>query len=71
MTLSDATHPSQSGPGSDGKEEVLHIRQSSGTGAVPSDCLVLYPGHSLGKSCLSAELQSMYTTAQVDWPAGF
>ena len=39
----------QSGPGSNGNEGVLHIPQSSSiTGTSPSDCLVLYPGHSLG-----------------------
>ena len=42
-TLSGATSPEQSGPGSDGKEGVLCIPQSSSiTGASPSDCLVLY-----------------------------
>ena len=29
MTLSGATTPGQSGPGSDGNKEVLHIPQSS------------------------------------------
>ena len=39
-----------SGPGSDGNEGVLRIPQcSSITGASPSDCLVSYPGHSLGR----------------------
>ena len=42
-TLSDATTPSQSGPGSDADEEVSRI-----TGASPSYCLVSYPGQSLG-----------------------
>ena len=47
--LSGATIPGQSGPGSNGNEEVLWIPQSSSiTGASPSDCLVSYPGHSLG-----------------------
>ena len=51
----------QSGPGSDGNEEVLHIHQSSNiTGASPSDCLVLYLGHSFGESCLSTVKQSVY-----------
>ena len=46
---SGATTPGQSGPGSDGNEGVLHIPQSSSTaGTSPSDCLVSYPGHSLG-----------------------
>ena len=40
-TLSAATTPSQSGPGSDGNEGVLCIPQiSSITGTSPSDCLV-------------------------------
>ena len=39
-----------SGPGSDGNEGVLCIPQSSSiTGASLSDCLVSYPGHSLGE----------------------
>ena len=38
-----------SGPGSDGNEEVLCIPQSSSAAVTsPSDCLVSYPGHSLG-----------------------
>ena len=40
--------PGKSEPGSDGNEGVLCIPQSSSIpGASPSDCLVLYPGHSL------------------------
>ena len=40
-TLSGATTPGQSVPGSDGNEGLLHIRQSfSVSGASPSDCLV-------------------------------
>ena len=66
-TLSSATTPGQSGPGSDGNEEVLHIPQSSRfTGASPSDCLVSYPGH-LGELYLFAEMQSVYSTALADW----
>ena len=49
MALSGLTTPGQSGPRSDGNEEVLRIPQrSSITGSTPSDCLVLNPGHSLG-----------------------
>ena len=48
-TLSGATILGQSEPGSDGNGEVLRISQSSCiTGTSPSDCLVSYPGHSLG-----------------------
>ena len=47
-TLSGATTPGQSGSGSDGNEGVLHVSQSSSiTRNLPSDRLVLYPGHSL------------------------
>ena len=48
-TLSGATSPGQSEPGSDGNEGVLRIPQSSRiTRISPSDFLVSYPGHSLG-----------------------
>ena len=41
--------PNPSGPGNNGKEGVLRIPQSSRiTGNIPSDCLVSYPGNSLG-----------------------
>ena len=47
--LPGATIPVQCGPESNGNEEVLRIPQSpSITGTSPSDCLVSYPGHSLG-----------------------
>ena len=69
--LSGATTPGQSGPGSDDNEGVLHIPQSSSiAGTSPSDCLVSYPGHSLGGvgSYPSAEKQSVYSTAfPADW----
>ena len=63
-TLSGATSLGQSGPGSNGNEGVLHILQSSSiTGASLSDCLyhiqdIRYP---------SAEMLSVYSTAQVNW----
>ena len=48
-TLSDATTQGQSEPGSDDNEGALRIPQSSSiTGTSPSNCLVLYPEHSLG-----------------------
>ena len=60
--LSGATIPGQSGPGSNGNEGVLSITQSPcTTGTSPSDILVSYPGHSLGESCLTAEVQSVYS----------
>ena len=52
-TLSGATNPDQSGPGSDGNKGVIHIPQNSIiTEASPSDCLVSYPEHSLGRGVL-------------------
>ena len=48
--LSGATTPGQNGPGSNGNEGVLRIPQSfSIAGISPSDCLVSYPRHSLGR----------------------
>ena len=38
-----------------------------GTPHFPSDCLVSYPGHLLGKSYPPAEMQSVYSTALADW----
>ena len=64
-----ATILGQSVPGSNGNEGVLRIPQSSSiTRTSPSDCLVTYPGHSLGGgSYPSAEVQSVYSTAPSDW----
>ena len=48
-TLSGTTTPEQSWTGREGNEDVLRIPQSSSiTGTSSSDCLVTYPGHSLG-----------------------
>ena len=52
MTLSATTTLAQSGPGNTGNEGVLRIPQSPSTEASPSDILVLYPGHSLGRVIL-------------------
>ena len=53
-TLSGATTPGQSGPGSDGNEEVLRIPLSSSIiGALKSDCLMSYPGPSWSGGVLS------------------
>ena len=38
--------------------------------ASPPDCLVSYPGHSLGESYLSAEMQSVNFTTPADWTTG-
>ena len=46
-TLPGVTTQGQSGPWSNGDEGVLHIPQISKAGASPSDCLMLYPGHTL------------------------
>ena len=63
-TLSGTTTLSQSGSGSDDSERVLHISQSSSiTGALPSDCIMSYPGHSLRESYPSGEMQSVYSMA--------
>ena len=67
-TLLGATTPGQSGPGSNGNERLLCVLQSfSITEASPSDCLASYPVHSLRSSYLSAEMQSGYSAAPVDW----
>ena len=48
--LSGITTPGQSEPERDGNEGVLLILpSSSNTRASPSDCLVSYPGHLLGR----------------------
>ena len=65
-TLSGATTPDQSGPGSDCNEGVLNIPQSSSiTGTSPSDCLVSYQDTHWGVLS-SAEVQSVYSTAIAD-----
>ena len=47
-TLSGATTPGQSGPGSEGNEGLLHITQKTSiTGTSPSDYLASHLGHSL------------------------
>ena len=68
--LSGATIPAQSGPRSNVSEGVLHIPQSSSiTGATPSDCLVLYPGHSFMESytpTVYLRIQSYIPTVYVE-----
>ena len=60
-----------SGPGSDNKEGILCIPQSSSiTGTLPSDGFLSYPGHSLEESYSSAEKQLVYSTAPNDWAVG-
>ena len=67
-TLSGATTPSQSGPGSDGNEGVLRIPQGSCIfGTLPLDYLLSYPGHSLEVSFSSTEIQLVYSTTPDYW----
>ena len=69
-TLSGATAPGQSWPGSDGNERVLRIPQSSSiTETSTSDCLVSYQDTCCGggESYPSAEKQLVYSTAIDDW----
>ena len=55
-------------PGTMEIKGVLRIPQNSSiTGASISDCLMSYPGHSLGESYFVAEKQSVYSTAPVYW----
>ena len=66
-TLSDATISGQSRPENNGNEGLLHITQSSKTGASPSDCLVSQIGHSFWEgSYPSAEIQSVYSSTPAD-----
>ena len=54
--LLGATTTGTGGPGSTVSEGMLRIPEKfSITGASPSDCLVSYTGHSLGKSYPSAK----------------
>ena len=46
--LSGAITPGLSGPSGNGNEGALHIPQISKAGALPSNDLMLYPGHTLG-----------------------
>ena len=67
-TLSDATIPGQSEPGSDGNQEVFCIHQSFCiSGASLSDWLMSYAGHSFEKSYPSVEMQSVYSEAPTYW----
>ena len=56
--------PGMSGPESNCNEGILHIPYSVRTRSLPSDSLVSYPGHLLGRwSYPFAEMQSAYSTA--------
>ena len=65
-TLTGATTPGQSGPGSDNNKWVFCFLQCI-TRASLSECLVSYPGYSLEVSYLSAEMKTVYSTVSVDW----
>ena len=67
-TLSGATSPGQSGPGSDGNEGVLSILQSFNiTETLSSDCFVSYPGQSLeAGSYTFAKKQLVYSIASAN-----
>ena len=66
--LSGATTLGQSGPGSDGNEEVLNILQTSSiTGTLPSDCLMSYPGHSWGGLTPQQRFDQCILQAPANW----
>ena len=68
MTISGATTLDQSGPRINGNGRVRFILQNSRiTGTSPSDCLVLYRGHSLVWVLPSAAKKSVYFTTPTDW----
>ena len=67
-TLSGATSPGRSEPGSDGDEGVLRIYQNSSINeASPWDGLVSYLGNFWGGSYSTAEMQSVYSIVPADW----
>ena len=53
MRLTGTTTQGQSGPGGIGVKQLLHMSESSRTGALTSDGLVSYLGHSLAERVLS------------------
>ena len=60
--LTGATTPSYCGPGSKDNDVEFSIPQSPRiTGALLSECLISYPGHSLGNSIPFAKMQSVYS----------
>ena len=52
-TLSGVSTPGQSGLGSNGNEELLHIPQISDSGTSPSDCFLSYLGHNFCQGALT------------------
>ena len=67
--MSGATTPGKRGLRIDGNKGVLHSHQSSSiTGVSSSYCLVSDPGHTFSVGGYpTADLQSEYSTASVDW----
>ena len=65
--LAGTTTPGLSRPECNHNERVLHIPQSSRTGASTSNGLVSYAGHSLRVSYSPAEMQLVYSTVLADW----
>ena len=70
-SLSDATTLGQKGHRSKSNEGILHIPQSSRTGASPPNSLMSYAGNTLGESYFAAEIQSVYSTAPADLARDF
>ena len=60
-TLSGATTPSQSGPGSDGYEAPALLEPQH------QIFLISYPALSLGESYPSADMQSVHSTTPANW----
>ena len=72
MTLSGTATLSQCRRRSAGNKRVFHILQiSSITGTSQLDCLVSYPGHSLGGIYPSAEMQLLYSTSPAEWAMAY
>ena len=70
-TLSGTTTPGQSRPGINGNVGVLRVPQRSRTEASPSDGLVSYPGHSLGKSSQQrCSLRILQSFLLLEYPRG-
>ena len=66
-TLSGDITPGQSGSGNNDSEGVRHIPQISKVGTSPSDGVTSYQDTRCGGSYLSAEMQSVYSSASADW----
>ena len=67
--LSGAITLDRNEPGRDGNEKVFHIPRNFGiNGASPSDCLMLYIGHSLRESHPSIEMMKKKTGQKIILP---